>query len=78
MEMTVRLRLRMDKLQQQQSEERDQQQAAWMADEEKRWKEAEKADLGGRVSGPEDWRAARDELGEEVKFNVPEYKGASS
>jgi len=75
MEMTVRLRLRMTKPQQIQAEDRDRQQSAWIANEAQRWREAEDADLGGRVSGPEDWRAARDEMGQEHKVVVPPYEG---
>jgi peptide-N4-(N-acetyl-beta-glucosaminyl)asparagine amidase len=38
-------------------------QAEWIADEAGRLAEAEREELGGRVSGPADWRAARMELG---------------
>lgn len=37
--------------------------SAWMNDEPRRLAEAEEAELGGRESGPADWRAARQELG---------------
>lgn len=37
--------------------------AAWAFDESGRLAEAEMEDLGGRVSGPADWRAMRSELG---------------
>jgi peptide-N4-(N-acetyl-beta-glucosaminyl)asparagine amidase len=75
MEITVRLRSRMTVTQQHESEDRDRAQATWKGDEALRWREAEKAELGGRVSGPEDWRAARDELGQEQDIVIPEYKG---
>ena len=75
MGMTVRLRSRMTLSQQHESEDRDRGQASWMGDDAVRWREAEKADLGGRVSGPEDWRAARDELGGDQKVAIPEHKG---
>lgn len=48
-------------------------QAAWIADEKARLKEAEREELGGRVSGPADWRAARQELGLE-SVRKPNYK----
>ena len=38
-------------------------QASWLVDERGRSAEAEREELGGRVSGPVDWRAKRDELG---------------
>ena len=41
----------------------DMMQALWMADERGRLAEAEHEALGGRISGPADWKAMRDELG---------------
>ena len=73
--MTVRLRLRMTKPHQVEAEDREKQQSAWIQNEAQRWREAEDADLGGRVSGPEDWRAARDEMGQEQRVIVPSYRG---
>ena len=52
-------------------EEHDRLHTAWMEDEPKRWREAQRDDLGGRISGPEDWRAARDELGGEEEIHKP-------
>lgn len=44
-------------------EEMDRKHTAWVDDEQGRIAEAEREDLGGRTSGPADWRANRDELG---------------
>lgn len=41
----------------------DQLHASWINDEPRRLAEANEAELGGRESGPADWRAARQELG---------------
>jgi peptide-N4-(N-acetyl-beta-glucosaminyl)asparagine amidase len=41
----------------------DRGQAEWLADEVRRRREAEAEELGGRESGPADWRATRQELG---------------
>lgn len=41
----------------------DRQQASWMADAPRRVEEARLEKLGGRISGPEEWRKARAEMG---------------
>lgn len=41
----------------------DEAQRRWIDDEKGRWREAELVNLRGRESGPEEWRAERDELG---------------
>ena len=38
-------------------------------------REAEVEELGGRVSGPEEWRKMRDELGEGHRIVKPAYTG---
>ncbi|ORX33678.1 hypothetical protein BD324DRAFT_639140 [Kockovaella imperatae] len=48
-------------------EETDSLQQAWMTDTVRRAKEAEWQQVGGRVSGPAEWRARRAELGQVVK-----------
>ena len=52
----------------------DTMQALWIADERGRMAEAERELLGGRISGPADWRAARDELGLQT-ITKPAYTG---
>ncbi|KAL1410384.1 Peptide-N(4)-(N-acetyl-beta-glucosaminyl)asparagine amidase [Vanrija albida] len=44
-------------------ESMDEAQQRWIDNEKGRWAEAERANLRGRESGPEEWRAERDELG---------------
>lgn len=56
-------------------EAREASHAAWVENEAKRWTEAEAADLRGRESGTEEWRAQRDELGDQQAEPVPEYTG---
>ncbi|WWC60252.1 uncharacterized protein I303_102818 [Kwoniella dejecticola CBS 10117] len=68
---TVSIRLRMSLEERVPLEAMDQLQSRWMADESGRLAEAERMYLGGRISGPEDWRAMRDEMGldkQEVKI----------
>ncbi|KAK8861540.1 hypothetical protein IAR55_002362 [Kwoniella newhampshirensis] len=71
---TVALRLRMSGSQRSSLEEMDHKQSLWINDEDRRSKEAESVDLGGRVSGPEDWRAMRDEMGLVNEVKKPAYK----
>jgi len=72
----VRLRMRMTRQQMLECEGRDQTHLSWTSNEALRLEEAEKQNLGGRTSGPEDWRAARDELGEAEKVVEPSYTGS--
>jgi peptide-N4-(N-acetyl-beta-glucosaminyl)asparagine amidase len=62
-EHTARLRLTMTSSERARLEEMDRKQKAWVDNERGRIAEAEREDLGGRTSGPADWRANRDELG---------------
>jgi hypothetical protein len=67
------------------SDEMDAAYEEWLMDEPRRLREAEtreeQGELGGRESGPEEWRAARDELGDVAKSGIedgpsrPLYKG---
>ena len=45
----------------------DRLQSAWMDDTERRKAEAEWQELGGRTSGPAEWRARRAELGKVIR-----------
>nr|XP_031862971.1 uncharacterized protein CI109_001446 [Kwoniella shandongensis]KAA5530043.1 hypothetical protein CI109_001446 [Kwoniella shandongensis] len=71
---TVSIRLRLSPSERSRLEAMDQSQSMWIADEVGRLKEAEREDLGGRVSGPEDWRAMRDEMGLGGEIKKPKYK----
>lgn len=53
--------------------ERERRHQAWLEDDERRAGEAREQELGGRESGPEEWREARQETGY-VVVNVP-YTG---
>ena len=66
LQMTVSLRVQMPRKQQARLDEMDERQHAWMASRAKRIAAAEASgdDMGGRQSGPEEWRRDRDELGE--------------
>ncbi|WWC68682.1 uncharacterized protein I206_102616 [Kwoniella pini CBS 10737] len=71
---TVSIRLKLPLEERTRLEAMDNLQALWMADEEGQLAESERMDLGGRISGPENWRAMRDELGlggKEVK--IPKF-----
>lgn len=57
-------------------ESMDDMQQLWMDDELGRLAEAEREELGGRVSGSADWRALRDELGSNTIVK-PAIKGLS-
>ncbi|WVQ94740.1 hypothetical protein IAU59_001820 [Kwoniella sp. CBS 9459] len=69
---TIALRFKLDLAERTRLEAMDQLQALWMADEAGRLAEAERMELGGRVSGPEDWRKMRDEVGAQ-KAEKPQY-----
>ncbi|WVW80091.1 hypothetical protein I302_102064 [Kwoniella bestiolae CBS 10118] len=76
---TVSLRLRLPHSERTRLEAMDTLQSLWMADEAGRLAESEKMDLGGRISGPEDWRAMRDELGlGGGKVELPRYSTVQS
>ncbi|WWD05783.1 hypothetical protein V865_003866 [Kwoniella europaea PYCC6329] len=71
---TVSLRLRLAHTERIRLEAMDNLQSLWMADERDRLAESERMELGGRISGPEDWRAMRDELGLGNKHvEIPKY-----
>lgn len=54
----------------------DQLQALWISDREGRMREAEKSELIGRISGPDDWKKSRNELGLNAKITQkPQYTG---
>lgn len=54
----------------------DQLQALWISDRGGRMREAEKSELIGRISGPDDWKRLRDELGLNAKIiQKPQYTG---
>lgn len=48
----------------------------WKNDVKRRLAEAEAEELGGRVSGPEEWRKQRDEMGQ-IDVHRPVYTGKS-
>ncbi|KAL7421158.1 Peptide-N(4)-(N-acetyl-beta-glucosaminyl)asparagine amidase [Cryptotrichosporon argae] len=70
---TVRCRLKLSRDQRAELEERDRLQKAWINDETARLREADMQQLGGRISGPAEWRARRDELGAVADVR-PEHK----
>lgn len=47
----------------------------WKSDVKRRLAEAEEEEMGGRVSGLEDWRKMRDEMGSD-KVPRPSFSGA--
>ncbi|WVR03834.1 hypothetical protein IAU60_000831 [Kwoniella sp. DSM 27419] len=60
---TVSIRLSLDLAEKDRLQSMDNAQRLWMENEEARMREAEVMELGGRVSGPEEWRKMRDEMG---------------
>jgi peptide-N4-(N-acetyl-beta-glucosaminyl)asparagine amidase len=50
--------------------ERESRHQAWLEDDERRACEAQVQELGGRESGPEEWREARQEMGTEL-LDIP-------
>ncbi|KAL0252440.1 hypothetical protein I308_101832 [Cryptococcus tetragattii IND107] len=71
---TVELRLKMDAPQRSRLESMDQLQALWLSDIEGRMREAEKSEFVGRISGPDDWKKLRDELGlNATTIRKPQY-----
>ncbi|OWT36349.1 peptide-N4-(N-acetyl-beta-glucosaminyl)asparagine amidase [Cryptococcus neoformans Bt1] len=76
---TVALRLKMDLPQRSRLEVMDQLQALWISDREGRMREAEKSELIGRISGPDDWKKSRNELGLNAKITQkPQYTVVSN
>ncbi|WVQ74506.1 hypothetical protein IAR50_004107 [Cryptococcus sp. DSM 104548] len=76
---TVSLRLRVDPNLRARLNRMDESQRSWLSDEHSRLKEAESSELEGRISGPEEWRRMRDELGNGNKEVVkPRYQVLSS
>ncbi|OCF34733.1 hypothetical protein I316_03777 [Kwoniella heveanensis BCC8398] len=69
---TITLRLQLAPPERARLEAMDQMQTLWTADEAGRFAEAERMELGGRESGPEDWRKMRDEMGAQ-KVEKPKY-----
>ncbi|WOO85218.1 Peptide-N(4)-(N-acetyl-beta-glucosaminyl)asparagine amidase [Vanrija pseudolonga] len=61
--LTVECRAHLDDEERARLESMDEAQQRWIDDEKGRWREAELVNLRGRESGPEEWRAERDELG---------------
>ncbi|WWC87829.1 uncharacterized protein L201_002721 [Kwoniella dendrophila CBS 6074] len=76
---TVSIRLRLPSDEISRLNDMDIQQKSWINNEKARFEESERMDLGGRISGPEDWRKMRDELGLGEKVSKkPEYKVTES
>ncbi|WRT65646.1 uncharacterized protein IL334_002591 [Kwoniella shivajii] len=71
---TVSLRLKLSPTERIRLEAIDNLQSLWIGDEQGRLAEAERMQLGGRTSGPEDWRAMRDELGLGVDMELVKPK----
>lgn len=76
-QMTISLRLPLSPEERQRLDVMDKRQREWLMDEPRRLREAEEEEMGGRVSGPEEWRKARDEMGDQVGEGVimPQYTG---
>ncbi|KAK4684910.1 peptide-N4-(N-acetyl-beta-glucosaminyl)asparagine amidase, partial [Tremellales sp. Uapishka_1] len=74
---TVRVRLRYDATERARLRTMDLMQVVYAAAEKRRLDEARSDELGGRVSGPEEWRAKRRELGLE-SLQKPAYKVLNS
>ncbi|TYJ59144.1 hypothetical protein B9479_000133 [Cryptococcus floricola] len=74
LKVTVALRLRMDPLLRARLYRMDESQRSWISDENTRLKEAESMGFEGRISGPDEWKRMRDELGDAKRAVVkPRY-----
>ena len=72
---TISCRLQLDRADRLALVDIDRQQAAWVADAPRRVEEARWEKHGGRVSGPEEWRKARAEMGSSSDNPKPKVTG---
>ncbi|ODN76800.1 hypothetical protein L202_05402 [Cryptococcus amylolentus CBS 6039] len=78
LKVTVSLRLRMDPVLRARLYRMDESQRSWISDENTRLKEAESMGFEGRISGPDEWKRMRDELGDAKRAVVkPRYTVAT-
>ncbi|ORY24400.1 hypothetical protein BCR39DRAFT_561576 [Naematelia encephala] len=76
LEGTIELRINLPEEERVRLESMDDMQELWISDKNRRDEEAEQAELGGRTSGPEDWRKMRSELGQ-MERKIPTYQTLS-